>query len=331
MTAARRPAQGRRRRFAPRGLLVTLALVLASVGGCDLAGPSPSSPSPAASPTGPSATFPSAGPKASATPRSSPTPRPLPSPSASAPRIVGATQTPCPGSTTTARRGSVTTGQSRNWAGYIVGVTKGHVTCVEGTWTQPKVRCPSSGQTSVAIWVGIDGSSAVGTMPDASATLAQTGTTGDCDDGKATYGAWFEFLPDLRQITPLSVPVNGGDTIWARVLSLGKGRFVATLVNVTQLLGATQAWTLRQPPLLTAEWVVEDPAASCSGSSCTFMTLSRFPTVTLNGAVTINGRRYPLRAVPFPYLRTSINRSGKTLASPTWLTSRGFSVTWKSS
>ncbi len=245
--------------------------------------------------------------------------------------IAGATQTACPGKATAARRGSVTTGQSRNWAGYIVGATKGHVTCVEGTWTQPTVRCPSSGQTSVAIWVGIDGSTAVGGLPDSSATLAQTGTTGDCDHGSATYGAWFEFLPDVQQIAPMSVPVKAGDKIWAQARWLGSGKFVATLINLTELVGATQAWTLSQAPLLTAEWVVEEPAARCSGSTCTFETLARFSTVTLNGAVTISGRRYRLPAVPFPYLRTSINRSGRTLAAPSSLTSGGFSVTWKSS
>ncbi len=319
--------------------MVAMALVLAFVAACGSEVPTPSGSPASLGATRPSAASTSATARASASAKPGPTSKPSPTPSppsspsatASQPTIVGATQTACPGKATSAPRGTVTSGQSRNWAGYIVGATKGHVTCVEGTWTQPSVRCPSSGQTSVAIWVGIDGSSPVGGLPDASATLAQTGTTGNCDHGRSSYGAWFEFLPDLQQITPMSVPVKAGDKIWAQVRWLGSGKFVATLINLTELIGATQEWTLDQAPLLTAEWVVEEPAARCTGSSCTFVTLARFSTVRLNGAVTISGRRYRLTAVPFPYLRTSINRSGKSLAVPSSLTSGGFSVTWKSS
>jgi hypothetical protein len=318
----------------PRRLLFVIA-ILTAVAACDWIAPTPAAPSPSASPTQPVAAVasPRASPSArrSASPTATPVASPMPRATAVVPAIAGATQTPCPGTATTARRGSVGAAQSRNWAGYIVGGTKGHVTCVEGAWAQPRVRCASSGQSSVAIWVGIDGSSAVGGLPDASATLAQTGTSGNCDHGSASYDAWFEFLPDLQQISPMSVPVKAGDKIWAQVRWLGRGKFVATLINLTQRIGATQDWTLKQAPLLTAEWIVEDPAAHCSGTSCTFVTLSRFATVSINGAVTLNGRRYPLNAVPALYLRTSIVRSGKTLATPSSLTSRGFSVTWKSS
>jgi Peptidase A4 family len=326
MTPQSQPVHALGRRSAPLGLLAIIALILA-VAGCDPATPTPSGSSSSATPTNRSAATASAKPTPAAKPGASPSA----TPSARPPTFVGATQTACPGTTTTAHRGRVTTGQSRNWAGYIVGAAKGRVTCVEGTWTQPKVRCPSSGQTSVAIWVGIDGSSAAGGLPDASATLAQTGTSGDCDHGDARYGAWFEFLPDLQQISPLAVPVKAGDKIWAQVRWLGKGKFVASLINLTERIGTTQAWTLNQAPLLTAEWVVEDPAARCSGTSCTFVALARFSTVTLNGAVTISGRRYPIGAVPDPYLRTRISRSGKTLAVPSSLTSGGFKVTWKAS
>lgn len=337
MTTSTRLTHLGQRLRAAAGRLTMVALVVALVGGCDLAAPSPAGPSPSAvgaqAPTAGSSAKPSssARPSPVGTVIASPSASPSSSPIASQPPIAGATQTACPGKTTAARRGTMATGQSRNWAGYIVGATKGHVTCVEGTWAQPKVRCPSSGQTSVAVWVGIDGSSAVGGMPNASATLAQTGTIANCDRGTASYGAWYEFLPDLQQVAPMAVPVKAGDKIWAQVRSLGRGAFMATLINLTQRVGATQEWTLQAPPLLTAEWIVEDPASRCSGTSCTFVTLSRFATVSLNGAVTINGRRYALNAVPARYLRTSINRSGKTLATPSSLTSRGFSVAWKSS
>jgi hypothetical protein len=308
---------------------LALVAVAALVAGCG-ANPPTSDPSASGAPSSPTASTPgTARPSASAKPGTSAAPTASPSPTL--PPIVGATQIACPGSSGGSARGKVVAGQSRNWAGYIAGGSTKHVTCVEGTWTQPKVRCPASGQTSVAIWVGIDGSSPVGGLPDASATLAQTGTVGDCVNGQAQYGAWYEFLPDLRHMESFRLSVAAGDKIWAQVLYTGKGKFTATLINLTQRIGITQNWNLRLAPLLTAEWVVEEPAANCSGGSCTFVTLAKFSKVTLNGAVSMGSHRYPLSSIPYLYLRTTINRSGKTLASPSTLSSKGFTVTWKSS
>lgn len=222
-------------------------------------------------------------------------------------------------------------GESRNWAGYIVGTTKGHVTCVEGTWVQPAIHCRSTGTSSVAFWVGIDGTSAAASIPDASATLAQVGTAANCTDGQLQLFAWYEFLPDLQQEVQMAVPLATGDSLWAQVLSLGKGRFRATLVNLTQHAGATQEWTLKSPPLLTAEWVAEAPATPCGSDNCPVMPLTPFSTVRFNGYATIRGARYRLATAPFPYLRISAVRGGKTLAAPSSLGSRGFTVTWKAS
>jgi len=222
-------------------------------------------------------------------------------------------------------------GLSRNWAGYVVGATRGHVTCVEGSWVQPKVTCPASGQTSVAIWVGIDGSLPAGGLPDSSAALAQTGTVGGCSNGRAEYSAWYEFLPDLQQMVSFHLPLAAGDKIWAQVSYIGKGQFTATLINLTQRVGTTQTWLLQHAPRLTVEWIVEDPATGCSGGSCTFITLARFASVRISGAATVGGLRYALDAIPFPYLRTSVSRRGHTLAAPSSLSSGSFRVVWKRS
>lgn len=313
-----------RRRLA--AVIVAAAVLVGACGAPPPESPAPTSAAPAPSPS-PTAPGPPAAP--TATPSARPSGSSAPSPSA--PGISGATRDPCPGRATSARRGRVDIGQSRNWAGYIVGATRGRVTCVEGSWTQPAVRCPSTGQTAVAIWVGIDGSSAVGGIPNSSATLAQTGTAADCTDGRAQDYAWYEFLPDLRHMVPFRLPVSTGDRIWAQVRWTGDGTFTATLINLTQRVGASQEWTLRAAPLLTAEWVVEDPAVKCAGDSCTFFTLARFAPVTITGAATISDRRYPIAALPFPYLRSTIVRSGRKLAVPSALGKGGFTVTWKSS
>ncbi len=274
-------------------------------------------------------------PSATQRPTPPPTVRPTPSPTATptptVTPIVGAKQTPCPGHASSGHRGKVSSGVSRNWAGYVVGATRGHVTCIEGAWRQPEVKCPATGHASVAVWVGIDGSTAVGSIPDSSATLAQVGTFADCTDGHVQYAAWYEFLPDLSRITTFALDVAAGDSIWAQVRWLGKGEFIATLINLTRHAGATQRWHLPQAPLLTAEWIVEDPAADCSGASCTFMDLARFTTASIEGAVTVSGSRYRLTSIPFPYLRTTMSRSGRTLATPSSLTSSGFMVAWKAS
>ncbi len=311
---------------------LTVLLLIALLAGCGSPGPTAAVPSRTGTTDRLATPLPTAPPTITATPKVTASPAATPSPSV--PPIAGAKQTACPGRSRTARRGAVTSGVSRNWAGYVLGATRGHVTCVEGTWTQPKISCPTTGRTSVAVWVGIDGSTAIGSIPDSSATLAQTGTFANCDSGKAQYGAWYEFLPDLRNIEPFQLAVAAGDKIWAQVRWLGKGEFIATLINLTQRVGATQRWNLKAAPLLTAEWIVEDPAASCSGSSastCTFEALAHFATVAVNGAVTISGTRYRLSSAPFPYLRTAISRSGRTLATPSSLTSSGFKVTWKAS
>lgn len=326
---------GVRARSRPRaGLLVAVLLVavLLVVGACASEPPSPSGvPSPTF------AAVPVATATATASPTASPSPSPTPSPSASPTAspspggIAGAQQVPCPGSTGKGSRGRVGSGTSRNWAGYIIGTTRSRVTCVEGTWTQPSVRCAASGRASVAIWVGIDGVAPIGGMPDASATLAQTGTMVDCIDGSSQVSAWFEFLPDLREIQPFQLTVNAGDQMWAQVRFFGHDRFRATLIDLTQGIGVSQDWHLVQAPLLTAEWIVEAPASRCSGANCTILPLARFSTVGLNGYVTIGGARYRLSAAPFPYLRTTISRSGRTLAAPSSLSTRGFTVTWKAS
>jgi hypothetical protein len=315
-----------------RTVAISLLLV-ASVASCGSPDPTSQPSAPAAVPASSEAVVSTPSPTRTTRPTATPKPtsRATATPSPTTPPIAGATQTACPGNARTAHRGSLVTGLSRNWAGYVISATRGHVTCVEGTWTQPSVRCPAKERTSVAIWVGIDGSSAVGGIPDSSATLAQIGTIADCSDGRVQYSAWYEFLPDLRQIESLHLAIAAGDRIWAQVRWLGKGRFIATEINLTQRVGTTQTWTLSGAPLLTAEWVVEDPAATCSGGSCTFVTLARFATVTLNGALTISGTRYLLAGAPFPYLRTVISQSGRTLATPSSLSSHGFKVTWKAS
>lgn len=206
------------------------------------------------------------------------------------------------------------------------------MTCVEGTWTQPTITCPATGLASVAIWVGIDGTTAAGGLPNASATLAQVGTAGDCAEGQLQVMAWYEFLPDLHHEVPMSVQVRAGDKIWAQVRYLGKGKFRATLVNLTLKVGASQTWTVRGAPLLTAEWIVEAPASQCSADSCSILPLAKFSTVAMDGYTTLNNRRYRVSAVPDPYLRISIARRGHVLAAPGSLKSGGgFNVIWKGS
>ncbi len=320
---------GRPRRLGRRSAARVLAAIVVAAVIAVACGDGPPTVSPGGTPSpsvagrpGPSST-PSRSPSAS----SSAAATTSPSPSSGA----GVAQTPCPGKAGAARRGAVTVGQSRNWAGYIIGTSRTHVTCVEGTWVQPTVKCRSTGTSSAAFWVGIDGTSAAPGIPNASATLAQVGTAANCANGQVQLFTWYEFLPDLQQEVPMTVPLAAGDHIWAQVRWLGGSKFRATLVNITQGSGATQDWTLRGAPRLTAEWVAEAPATPCSTGSCPVMPLAPFGSVAFNGYATIGGARYRLATAPYAYLRLSIVRGKRTLATTSSLGSRGFTVTWKAS
>lgn len=134
---------------------------------------------------------------------------------------------------------------SSNWSGYAV--VGEEFTQATGTWIVPAVDCSSSPYSSVSFWVGIDG------WDDA--TVEQTGTDSDCDDGHPKYYAWVEFAPKAG-VTIKSVPVSPGDRMSADVIYDGS-QFVVTTTNTTTGDSSTTTAIVPKAKRTSAEWIAE--------------------------------------------------------------------------
>lgn len=144
-------------------------------------------------------------------------------------------------------------GNSSNWAGYVVTGANGSVTDVKGSWVVPAVACNGgSVNTYASYWVGIDG------YPKGP-YLEQIGTDGDCVGGTPLYYAWYEFLPKEKfvQVCP-NVEPQAGDQISAEV-SFSDGQFTATLTDEMTLQSCVVSETVSGAKRSSAEWIAEDP------------------------------------------------------------------------
>lgn len=179
------------------------------------------------------------------------------------------------------QRQSDSSWDSYNWSGYAVTGATGSVTDARASWTVPPVSCPVGSKPRQnqysSFWVGIDGFN--------DNTVEQIGTDSDCQHGRPTYYAWFEFYPNPSYIIS-SITINPGDVISAEVVSTGGGWFTVSLTNVTtnqssgsistQVPGAQQS---------SAEWIAEAPS-STSG----VLPLADFGTVLFNqNGATVGG------------------------------------------
>jgi hypothetical protein len=169
---------------------------------------------------------------------------------------------------------------SSNWAGYAV--TGQTFTDVKSTWVQPAVTCPATGSSYAAFWVGLGGVTGSG-------GLEQTGTEADCQNGHASYSAWYELLPDGSVQVP--VAVNAGDTMSAEVAAdTTAGTATLTLTDVT----TSQTFTTQQTPSTldtsSAEWIAEAPSQCLGGDHCLQLPLANFASVQFSGSsTTANG------------------------------------------
>ncbi|HEX4109283.1 MAG TPA: G1 family glutamic endopeptidase [Solirubrobacteraceae bacterium] len=163
---------------------------------------------------------------------------------------------------------------SENWAGYTVGGQ--NFSHVSGSWVQPGTSC-SSGQGSVAYWVGIGGAS------EQSQALEQVGTETDCNSGgSSTTFAWYELVPSAPVRLPVSV--HAGDHISAAV-SVDGTSVTVTLTDHTTGKSATRQLTMSDPDTSSAEWITEAPSQCSSDlSQCQPVPLSDFGSVTFTDA-----------------------------------------------
>jgi hypothetical protein len=172
---------------------------------------------------------------------------------------------------------------SSNWAGYVAtgfgstATTASPTTqysSVTATWKQPKLTCPATSTTTAAsaIWVGLGGYSTRSTA------LEQTGTSADCTNGKATYYAWYELVPD-PSITVKNLRINPGDIITASVVVKGT-EVLFWLKNRTRNAVFSKRVTFPNPDLTSAEWIAEAPSECSSNGFCRQIPLANFGSVT---------------------------------------------------
>ena len=217
-----------------------------------------------------------------------------------------ATPTVTPTATTTAT--GVTQTTSPAWAGYAATGAAGTFTSAAANWIVPPVACGGDARSSDA--VGLDG--------DGTSTIEQIGTEGDCAGDFPLYSAWFQMFPNAPVF--FKNPVKSGDAMTASVTSLGGGKFMLTLFDMTQNWTQVTEQTSAAATLGSAEIVAEDPMLNGQAQP-----LSNFGIVDFLGAAINNA------AITAPINEVTLqSTAGDTLAVPSTITGGvgNFSVGW---
>ncbi len=182
------------------------------------------------------------------------------------------------------------TAVSSNWAGYVATgagdaqrpTANGGLsfTDVAGSWVQPQVTCSAGEVGAAAFWVGLGGSQ------DSSLALEQTGTEGDCNrSGKATYSAWYEFVPAGPVMVKLKV--RPGDRMTGAVLVSGT-KVTVTLKNLSTHKRFSKTFNSVSPlDTSSAEWIAEAPSLCSSNSRCAVVSLPNFGTTSFTNATAV--------------------------------------------
>jgi len=140
------------------------------------------------------------------------------------------------------------------WSGYMVASDVQNrspvVSSIGASWTVPEVK-PSENDTFSGVWVGIGGYG--------EETLIQTGTEQEYIDGRFTYYAWYELLPDYLVRIP-NLHVQPGDTITASI-SLVNENASTWSIEISDVTRGEhfKRVVVYNSSMLSAEWVVERP------------------------------------------------------------------------
>ncbi len=278
----------------------------------------------------------SASTQVSSSPAPTPTPTATPTPTPTATRTATPTPTPtatpaakdfpgCPGKTRSGHPvGASRLTISRNWAGYVATSPAAGASCVEATWVEPSITCPSTGTRAVAIWVGIGGFS--------ESALVQLGTEASCRNGAMVRMSWRESLPLEKSVVPTDLQVGTGDRIHAQVLWLGGSRYQLSMFNLSHGESFSTVVANRSLRRTSTEWVVEAPAVGCP-SNCQILSMPRFSAVTFSRvSTTWRGVLQPLDGSSFTHQRIRmVTAGGSTRADVTSTAKDGhtFKVTWR--
>jgi hypothetical protein len=227
--------------------------------------------------------------------------------------------------------------KSLNWAGYVVASSFSSpthvVTMVNGSWILQSVSCSKHGSTYSSEWVGIGG------YFSNDGSLIQTGTESDCSNGAATYGIWYELLPNAE--TPITtITVHPGDVISAKIYLVPNtaNEWNITIKDNTNGGSFSRIVTYNSSEL-SGEWIEERPAL-CFSAVCMLTTLANFgkayyglgyTAIPQTEYATVAGSTLQIGALQNENI-TMVSSGGSVLASPSPLTYNGtsFIVTYGS-
>jgi hypothetical protein len=222
--------------------------------------------------------------------------------------------------------GTAGTNQSNNWSGYNIGAqypgepTGVTFTSISGQWTVPAATQHKHGQAEFsASWLGIGGGCVTDTCSVTDNTLIQAGTEQDVTKaGKASYGAWWEIIPEPQ--TTVSLPVRPGNKIKVTIAQTSTpGDWSIVIANLTtgRKFSTTTPYSSSMD---TAEWIEETPLIIGTGgtglAAMPNLGTVHFTSATLNGAnpsyhpvdeiqlVTSNGTVVATPSAPGPTLNS---------------------------
>ncbi len=177
------------------------------------------------------------------------------------------------------------------WAGYVVTAPEVSFTGVTGTWTEPSVSCEQGSAPALStVWVGLGGYSSP------SSVLDQVGTDANCEvNGRETYFAWFELLPDVAHRVPKRVAP--GDAMSGSVSVFKPNLVVVKLENLTRHWTFVRRINFGLPDGSSAEWVVEAPY-SCLRFECHQASLANFGSVSIDHVSAVGNARSGTLSTP---------------------------------
>jgi hypothetical protein len=166
------------------------------------------------------------------------------------------------------------------WSGYMVASDTQNrspvVSGISATWIVPEIQF-SGNNTFSGIWVGIGGYG--------EETLIQTGTEQESINGRFSYYAWYELLPDYLVRIP-HMHIRAGETISASISLLDENANTWSIkISDITLDQNFEKVFVYDSSRLSAEWIVERPNVNNSVS-----TLANFGNVTFTECkATIDG------------------------------------------
>jgi hypothetical protein len=203
--------------------------------------------------------------------------------------------------------------KSSNWSGYST--NGGPFKVVKGTFTVPSVEPGSPSFAHVAEWVGVDGTS------QADTSLIQAGVdefTDPVNTAQFDIQAWWEILPAAETDITV-VTVKPGDSVTVTLWQVTSSTWQINLTDNTDGESYTTPQEQYSGPGSSAEWIVE--ATTRCTFRCETTELAPYsPAVAFSG-LGLTGAQGSLE-------EDTMEQQGAVVATPTALSSQGFSVAY---